>query len=158
MGVTRRDISGVFDAELKGKRSRKAAVLDKAFNLSSKGMTFVTDNVHARMDGSWRGDAPANSAARRDQHTTDIGCRGVVVQCTRRGPGKGFQVVLMFLDLPKRAQAQLSAAPSTVAPLASRFHADFMEYLHSLLKFAVNMGASDIHVKTQSSRDHPHFG
>lgn len=118
MGVTRRDISGVFDAELKGKRSRKAAVLDKAFDLSPKGMTFVTDTFMPEwMEVGVEMRLP-NSAARRDQHNTDIGCRGVVVQCTRRGPGKGFQVVLMFLDLPKRAQAQLSAAPSTVAPLS----------------------------------------
>jgi len=40
------------------------------------------------------------------------------VQCARRQQGKGFQVVLMFLDLPKRAQAQLTAAPRAVAPLS----------------------------------------
>jgi hypothetical protein len=117
MGATKRDFSGVFDAELKGKGSRKAAVLDKAFNLSPKGMTFVTDTFMPEwMEVGVEMRLPS-SGARRDQHT-DIGCRGVVVQCTRRGPGKGFQVVLMFLDLPKRAQAQLSATPSAVAPLS----------------------------------------
>ena len=117
MGVTKRDFSGVFDAELKSKRSRKAAVLDKAFNLSPKGMTFVTDTFMPEwMEVGVEMRLP-NSGARRDQHT-DIDCRGVVVQCARREQGKGFQVVLMFLDLPKRAQAQLSTAPSAVAPLS----------------------------------------
>ena len=117
MGVTKRDFSGVFDAELKSKRSRKAAVLDKAFNLSPKGMTFVTDTFMPEwMEVGVEMRLP-NSGARRDQRT-DIDCRGVVVQCTRRGQGTGFEVVLMFLDLPKRAQAQLSAAPSAVAPLS----------------------------------------
>ena len=115
MGVTKRDFSGVFDAELKGKRSRKAAVLDKAFNLSPKGMTFVTDTFMPEwMEVGVEMRLP-QSGARRDQRL-DIGCRGVVVQCARRGQGKGFEVVLMFLDLSKRAQARLSAAPSAVAP------------------------------------------
>jgi hypothetical protein len=122
MGATRRDISGVFDAELG--RSRKAAVLDKVFKLGPKGITFLTDTfmpewmevgVEMRLPRMERGVPGAG--ARRDQHT-DIGCRGVVVQCARREQGKGFEVVLMFLDLPKRAQAQLTARPSAVAPLS----------------------------------------
>ena len=117
MGATKRDISGVFDAELNGKRSRKAGVLDKVFNLSPKGITFLTDTFMPEwMEVGVEMRLPAPEA-RRDQ-PTDIGCRGVVVQCARRGQGQGFEVVLMFLDLPKRAQAQLSAAPSAVAPLS----------------------------------------
>jgi hypothetical protein len=115
MGATRRDISGVFDAELKGKRSRKAGVLDKVFDLSPKGITFLTDTFMPEwMEVGVEMRLP-QSGARRDQRL-DIGCRGVVVQCARRSQGKGFEVVLMFLDLPKRAQAQLSVAPSAVAP------------------------------------------
>src|SRR5271169_1330358 len=117
MGATKRDFSGVFDAELKGKGSRKAAVLDKAFNLSPKGMTFVTDTFMPEwMEVGVEMRLP-NGGTRRDQHT-DIDCRGVVVRCARREQGKGFEVVLMFLDLPKRAQAQLSTAPSAVAPFS----------------------------------------
>jgi|SRR5579871_1349097 len=121
MGATKRDISGVFDADLKGSR---AAVLDKVFKLSAKGMTFVTDTfmpewmevgIEMRLPRG-NGDL-VKSKTRGDQHM-DIGCRGVVVQCARREQGKGFEVVLMFLDLPKRAQAQLTAAPSAVAPLS----------------------------------------
>ena len=117
MGATRRDVSGVFDAELNRKRSRKAGVLDKVFDLSPKGITFVSDTFLPEwMEVGVEMRLPP-SGARRDQRL-DIGCRGVVVQCTRRAQGKGFNVVLMFLDLPKRAQAQLSAAPSAVAPLS----------------------------------------
>jgi hypothetical protein len=117
MGATRRDISGVFDAELNGKRSRKAAVLDKVFDLSPKGITFLTDTFMPEwMEVGVEMRLP-QPGARRDQRL-DIGCRGVVVQCARRSQGKGFEVVLMFLDLPKRAQAQLSVAPSAVAPLS----------------------------------------
>jgi hypothetical protein len=115
MGATKRDISGVFDAELNGKRSRKAGALDKVFDLSPKGVTFLTDTFMPEwMEVGVEMRLP-QSGARRDQRL-DIGCRGVVVQCARRGQGKGFKVVLMFLDLPKRAQAQLSTAPSAVAP------------------------------------------
>jgi hypothetical protein len=115
MGATKRDISGVFDAELNGKRSRKAGVLDKVFNLSPKGITFLTDTFMPEwMEVGVEMRLP-QSGARRDQQV-DIGCRGVVVQCARRSQGNGFKVVLMFLDLPKRAQAQLSVAPSAIAP------------------------------------------
>jgi len=117
MGVTKRDVSGVFDAELTGKRSRKAAVLDQVFDLSPKGITFLTDtymNEWTEVGVEMRLPGPAT---RRDQRI-DIGCRGVVVQCAKREEGKGFKVVLLFLDLPKRAQAQLLTAPSAVAPLS----------------------------------------
>jgi hypothetical protein len=56
-----------------------------------------------------------NKAARRDQQ---IMCRGVVVQCTRREQGNGFEVSLLFLDLPKRAQSQLSVIPPSVSPVS----------------------------------------
>jgi hypothetical protein len=117
MGATRRDISGIFDAELEEKRSRKAAVLDKVFKLGPKGITFVTDTFMPEWTEVGVEMRLPHSGARRDQHT-DIGCRGVVVQCARRVQGKGFEVVLVFLDLPKRAQARLSAAPSAAAPLS----------------------------------------
>ena len=117
MGATRRDISGVFDAELNQKRSRNAGVLDKVFDLSPKGITFLTDTFLPEwMEVGVEMRLP-QSGARRD-HRLEIGCRGVVVQCTRRAQGKGFEVVLMFLDLSKRAQAQLSIPPAAVAPLS----------------------------------------
>ena len=115
MGATRRDFSGVFNAELSGKCSRSAAVLDKVFNLTPNGLTFLTDTFMPEwMEVGVEMRLP-QTGTRRDQRK-DIGCRGVVVQCTRRSQGKGFEVVLMFLDLSKRAQARLSTAPSAVAP------------------------------------------
>ena len=90
MGATRRDISGVFDAELNRKRSRKAGVLDKVFDLSPKGITFLTDTFMPEwMEVGVEMRLP-QSGARRDQRL-DIGCRGVVVQCTRRAPGQGLR-------------------------------------------------------------------
>jgi len=117
MGAAKKDISGVFDAELKANGSHKAPVLDKAFALSAKGMTFVTDKFMPEwMEVGVEMRLP-NGGARRDQ-PTDIDCRGVVVSCARREQGKGFEVVLMFLDLPRRVQAQLSIAPSAVPPFS----------------------------------------
>ena len=113
MGATKRDVSGVFDAEIKANRRGKAAILDQVFHLSPKGLTFVTDSflpewtevgVEMRLPGT---------GARKDQL---IGCRGVVVQCEKREQGKGFEVALLFLDLPKRAQAHLAAAPTAASP------------------------------------------
>jgi hypothetical protein len=117
MGVTKRDISGIFDAELKSKRPRKAAVLDKVFDLTPKGITFLTDTfINEWTEVGVEMRLPA-MYARKDQQI-DIDCRGVVVQCAKREQGKGFKVVLLFLDLPKRAQAQLAVPPSAVAPLS----------------------------------------
>ena len=88
MGATKRDISGVFDAELNNKRSRKGGVLDKVFNLSPKGITFLTDTFMPEwMEVGVEMRLPS-SGARRVQRV-DIGGRGVVVQCARRGQGKG---------------------------------------------------------------------
>jgi hypothetical protein len=117
MGVTKRDVSGIFDAELKGKRPRKAAVLDKVFDLTPKGITFLTDTFMNEWTEVGVEMRLPSTGARKDQQV-DIDCRGVVVQCVRREQGKGFKVVLLFLDLPKRAQAQLAVTPSAVAPLS----------------------------------------
>jgi hypothetical protein len=117
MAATKRDVSGVFDAELKGKRSRKAAVLDSVFSLSPKGLTFLTDTYLPEWTEVGVEMRLPQTRARRDQ-SIDINCRGVVVQCTQREKGKGFEVVLLFLDLPKRAQAHISAAPSVLTPLS----------------------------------------
>ena len=115
MATTRRDVSGVFDAELKGRRTQKAAILDKAFQLSHKGITFVTDAFWpewTEVDVEMR---LPSKGARKDQ---PIMCRGVVVQCARREKGAGFDVSLLFLDLPKRAQDQINVIPPSVNPIS----------------------------------------
>ena len=111
MAATRRDLSGVFDAELKGRRTRQAAVLDDVFQLSHKGITFVTDTYMPE----WTEVGVEMQMPRKGQ---TINCRGVVVQCARREQGKGFEVAVIFLDLPKRAQSQLSIPPTTMNPLS----------------------------------------
>jgi len=113
MGVTKRDISGVFDAELKPKRSRKVAGLDNIFNLGPKGMTFVTRTYVPEWTEVGVEMCLPHAGTRREQN---IGCRGVIVQCARREQGKGFEVSLLFLDLSKRAQALIGTAPLVVNP------------------------------------------
>lgn len=115
MGATKRDVSGVFDTEPRGRGARKPAVLDEVFQLNRKGITFVTDlfwpewtEVGVEMRLPIKG-------ARREPPIT---CRGVVVQCVRRAQGTGFEVALLFLDLPKRAQSQINLIPPFVKPLS----------------------------------------
>ena len=113
MGATKKDISGVFDAELGRKRARKVAGVDSFFHLGPKGITFVTNTFLPEWTEVGVEMCLPQASTRQDQN---IGCRGVIVQCTRREKGKGFEVSLLFLDLPKRAQAQLSGVPAAVSP------------------------------------------
>jgi hypothetical protein len=115
MATTKRDVSGIFDAELKGQRDRKAAVLDNSFQLTHKGITFVTDTFMPEWTEVGVEMRLPNKSARKDE---TIVCRGVVVQCTRTEQGKGFQVVLLFLDLSKKARDQISVIPAAVDSLS----------------------------------------
>jgi hypothetical protein len=113
----------VFDAELKANAPQRAGRSRQGFQSDPKGITFVTDTFMPEwMEVGVEMRLP-QSGARRDQRGYHVPRRGRTMRATRQG--KGFEVVLMFLDLPKRAQAQLSVAPSAVAPSASRSHADF---------------------------------
>jgi hypothetical protein len=104
MASAKRDLSGVFDADLKSARARKSAILDQVQHLSHKGMTFVSDTFIPEWTEVGVEMRMPVTGARRDQSIT---CRGVVVQSARRQSGKGFDVALVFVDLPKRAQSQL---------------------------------------------------
>jgi hypothetical protein len=115
MGATKRDVSGVFAAELKGQRRQEGVVLDKTFQLNHKGITFVTDAFWPEWTEVGVEMRLPNKGARKDQ---PIMCRGVVVQCTRSEQGKGFEVSLLFLDLSKRAQSQLAVIPSSAGPVS----------------------------------------
>jgi len=107
--AAKRDLSGVFDAELKNARNRKAAVLDSVFHLSHKGITFLSETHMPEWTEVGVEMRMPVKGARRDQQ---ISCRGVVVQCTRRSQGKGFEVALVFVDLSKKTQAQLDIPPA----------------------------------------------
>ena|SRR5436309_9638460 len=113
MGTTRRDISGVFDAELKSSCGRRTAVLDDDLHLTHKGLTFVTDTYLPEWTEVSVEMRLPNKGTRRDRQIT---CRGVVVQCARREQGRGFDVALVFLDLPRRAQTKLSVHPPAIGP------------------------------------------
>ena len=57
------------------------------------------------------------SASRTGAHKDQaISCRGVVVQCVQREQGRGYEVTLLFFNLNKRDQAQLSVLPPFVSP------------------------------------------
>jgi hypothetical protein len=113
--AAKRDISGVFDAELKSARKHKAAVLDSIFQLSHKGMTFFTEKYMPEWtEVGIEMEMPVKGAARGQQ----VSCRGVVVQCSKRLTGKGFEVSLLFLDLPKRAETQLNAPAASQPPMS----------------------------------------
>lgn len=115
MGATKQDRSGIFDTALRQPRVRKTTTLAQGFELSTKGITFISERflpewtevgVEMRLPGE-------GSAAPQQ-----IDCRGVVVQCHRRSRGKGFEVALLFLDLPKHAHAQLTNQPAATSPFS----------------------------------------
>jgi len=112
--AAKRDVSGVFDAELKRATGRKAAALDSAFHLSNAGITFFTEmRLPAWTEIGVELRLPAG-AGLKDR---TISCRGVVVQCVHRLHGKGFEVSVVFLDLPKNIQLR-SAIPTATVNLA----------------------------------------
>ncbi len=113
MAAAKRDLSGIFDTELKGRQIQQAAVLDKLFQLTHKGMTFVTDtHLPEWTEVSVKMRLP-QSGTRKDQF---VHCRGVVVQCIRRLAQRGFEVTLVFLDMNTRDQAQLNVIPPYLCP------------------------------------------
>ena len=97
MAATKRDVSGVFDAELRARHHHKSAVLDSTFHLSHKGITFLSEQALPE----W---TEVGVELRVPQKIT---CRAVVVECTRCAAESGYRITLLFLDLPKRAQSQL---------------------------------------------------
>jgi len=113
MAAAKRDLSGVFDVELKGSLRKRAAALDSIFHLSHKGLTFVSETCLPEWTEVGVELRVPVKGARKDQ---SINCRGVVVQCERRQAGKGFEVALLFLDLPKRDQSLLDAPPVVLDP------------------------------------------
>jgi hypothetical protein len=97
MAVTKRDVSGVFDAELRPQHGNQAAVLDSTFHLNRKGITFLSEQALPE----W---TEVGVELRIPQKIT---CRAVVVECTRCAAENGYRITLLFMDLPKRAQSQL---------------------------------------------------
>ena len=117
MGATKRDLSGVFDADLNAKRAKKTAVLSHTYHLSDKGITFLSDQGVPE----WTEMRIELRLPQKGLHKDlPISCRGVVVECSPCQGSRGYRVTLLFLDLPKRTQAQLNIPfavlnPSTVS-------------------------------------------
>ena len=107
--AAKRDVSGVFEAELKLSPARKAAVLDSVSHLSHKGISFVSETcLPAWTEVGVELQMPATAVAQ--DHS--VNCRGVVVDCARQQNGKGYKVAMIFLDLPEHLQVRL-AVPAT---------------------------------------------
>ncbi len=115
MGATKRDGAGVLTAELPQRLPRRTAVLDQVFHLGPKGITFATNKyVPEWTEVGVEMRLPSNGD-RKDQQ---IDCRGVIVQCARRDAGTGFQVSLLFLDLPRKAHSHLTNSSASSRPLS----------------------------------------
>ena len=114
MAAAKCDVSGVFDAELKSSVRQNASAFDSVFHLSHKGVTFVSETCLPEWTEVGVEMRVPVKGARKDQ---SINCRGVVVQCERRQQGKGFEVALLFLGLPKRSQVLLDV-PSVALNLS----------------------------------------
>ncbi|MCX7886709.1 MAG: hypothetical protein N3B01_05555 [Verrucomicrobiae bacterium] len=74
-----------------------AAVLDSAYYLDQKGITFISD----RPIPEW---TEVGVELRIPQR---ISCRAVVVECVRCNVERGYKITLLFLNLPKRARSHL---------------------------------------------------
>ena len=109
MAATKQDDSGVFGPVLRAKRPRQEAVLDQVSHLSLKGVTFLTERFLPEWTEVGVKMHLPKAEAQRDRH---VGCRGVVVQCVPQQNGKGFEVSLVFLNLPKRVGPQLAGTPA----------------------------------------------
>jgi hypothetical protein len=113
MGATKRDVSGVFDSDIKPKQNRKTAAVDDVFQLGPRGLTFVTDKFMPEWtEVGVEMQLPLNKPAKKDKSTA-VDCRGVIVECEPVGKSKKYQVSLLFLDLPQRIEAELSDKPVT---------------------------------------------
>ncbi len=109
MAATKRDDSGVFSFELRARQPRKEPFPDQVSHLSTKGVTFLTErSLPEWMEVGVKMHLP-KAGSRRDR---DVDCRGVVVQCVPRQKGSGFEVSLVFLDLPKCVGPQLAGIPA----------------------------------------------
>ncbi|MCX7915097.1 MAG: PilZ domain-containing protein [Verrucomicrobiae bacterium] len=106
MGATRLDSKLGQQAEKKA--NSRCAVLDarQIQHLSPRGLTFASQHylpewteVGVEMKLPHGGNGKVSP----------IECRGVVVQCQRQSQGNGFEVSLLFLDLPAKARHYLRA-------------------------------------------------
>jgi hypothetical protein len=105
MGASKREDAVVATAEDSNPRPHTTAVANQVVHLGPKGLTFATDQyVPEWTEVGVEMRLPSNGP-RKDQQ---IDCRGVVVQCARRQAGRGFEVSLLFLDLPKKAHPHLN--------------------------------------------------
>lgn len=104
MGASRSDSKLGQQAEKR--LNSRYAVLDarQIQHLSPRGLTFASDQYLPE----WTEVGVALKVPHGNNgKSSPIECRGVVVQCQRQRQGNGFEVSLLFLDLPAKARHYL---------------------------------------------------
>jgi hypothetical protein len=105
MGLTKRDFSGVFETELTAKHARKSAALTDSLHLNHNGVSFISDCPITE----W---TELRVQFRLPPKASLITCRAVVVECTPRPGTDGYDISLLFLNLPKCAYSPLDIRSS----------------------------------------------
>ena len=156
MGVTKRDVSGIFDAELKSKRPRKAAVLDKVFDLSPKGITFLTDTyMNEWIEVGVELSLPV--APERPAHRHRLSWRRGAVRKTRKG-----QRIQSGAAVPRPAQAHPGPALHRSQRRCSSGSFALTLICHGISPQSPEVRRQHVGVRhpceARPSRHHPHLG
>jgi hypothetical protein len=103
MKAAKADRSGTFDHITLNLAQAPTVVRPRGFHLSQRGMTFHSDRRLAPWtEVEVEVEAPADGQKRRA-----IRCSGIVVQCEPSPRRAGYEITLLFLELNKRALAEL---------------------------------------------------
>ena len=104
MKAARADRSGVFDYVTLNVAKAPTVVRPSGFHVSPRGMTFHS----ARRLAPWTEVEVEVEAPAEGQKRHAIRCSGIVVQCEASPHRAGYNITLVFLELNKRAMADLS--------------------------------------------------
>lgn len=104
MKAAKADQSGTFDHITLNLAKAPTVVRPRGFHLSPRGMSFHSERrlapwTEVEVEVEVPGDGPKHRVIR---------CAGVVVQCEASPHRAGYDITLLFLELNKRALADLS--------------------------------------------------
>ena len=105
MKAAKADRSGTFDHITLNLAQAPTVVRPNGFHLSPRGMTFHSERRLAPWtEVEVEVEAPADGQKRRT-----IRCSGIVVQCETSTRRAGYDITLLFVELNKRAMADLAS-------------------------------------------------
>jgi hypothetical protein len=117
MKAAKADTSGIFDNIQMSWAKQPTRVNPNNFHLSPRGLTFRSP---ARVAPWTEMDIDLEVPVAGGKHRR-IECSGVVVQCEPSRGQSGFDITLLFIDLSKRAAAEISKlSRQRMAPAAHR--------------------------------------